>query len=203
MSSQDPARPPERGPADDPRLAHAWDHFYEYCSAVINECPGVRRLSAHDREDCAQDVMIEIVRRFSAHRPGSAPAELTGLIRVLSRNKAADIIRRRYRRPEVPFEDGLGASVLAAGSPDPEHEPSFRNEDVSLVWEALISLDQKVSPTSYLVFYLRTIEGWSIAEVAALFQISPEQARARCHRVKAKFRSILKAVERRRGPQPS
>jgi DNA-directed RNA polymerase specialized sigma24 family protein len=63
----------------------------------------------------------------------------------------------------------------------------------------LISMDQKVSVTSYLVFYLRTIECWSIPEVADLFQLSHEQTRARLHRVKQKFGSILKTKGRGRG----
>jgi len=36
------------------------------------------------------------------------------------------------------------------------------------------------------------------AEIAELFQFSAEQARARCHRVKKKFGSILKKNERSR-----
>ena len=39
-----------------------------------------------------------------------------------------------------------------------EPERPDQGEYVSLVWEVLIALDQKVSATSYLVFYLRTIE---------------------------------------------
>ena len=183
--------PPRSKVADDARLAIVWDQFYAYCFTLINQSPGVRRLKAFDREDCAQEVMMEIVRRFGVRHPEELQEELTGWIRILSRNKAADIVRRRYRKPEVSFDDGSGETVIDSDLTR-EHSQVIEGEYVSIVWEALISLDAQVPVTSYLIFYLRTLEGWDIPEIAELFQISHEQARARCHRVKKKFGTILK-----------
>jgi RNA polymerase sigma factor (sigma-70 family) len=181
--------------ADGALLSLVWDKFYAHCSMIINECPSVRRLSIVDREDCVQEVMIELVRKFRERQPDSAQDNLTNWIRAISRNKAVDIVRRRYRKPEVSFDDGAGEGIGERNAPevDPQQQ---RGEYVSLVWEALLSLDHKVPVTSYLIFYLHTMEGWKIPELAELFQISPEQTRARSHRVKKKFGSILKAKER-------
>lgn len=183
----------------DARVASAWDQFYAHCFKIIHECSGVRQLSATDREDCVQEVMMEIVRRFGERQAESPPDEVTGWIRVVSRNKAADIARRHHRRHEILFDDGTGAGVLdaalSAAKGQAETEPG---EYVSLVWEALLSLDHEVPVTSYLVFYLHTIEGWPYAEIAELFQISQEDARVRRHRVKNKFGEILKTTDRRR-----
>jgi RNA polymerase sigma factor (sigma-70 family) len=198
MESSESSGATGKRPEGDASLARVWDQFYRYCFTIINQCPGVRMLSTSDREDCVQDVMMEIVRKFGEHQPGSSPDHLAGWIRVLSRNKAADIFRRRFRKPEVLFDDGTGAGVLDGNRAEGEPELA-QGECVSLVWEALISLDQKVSATSYLVFYLRTIEGWDIPEISELFQISSDQARARCHRVKKKFGSILKTQGKKRG----
>lgn len=175
-------------------LGVAWDHFYAYCTAIIRGCPGVKKLSAVDREDCVQEVMVDIVRKFGVARPDQIRDEMSGWIRTVSRNKAADILRRRYRRPEVGFDDGSGEGILDDG-------PSLEQaEYVALVWEALVSLDQKVPVTSYLIFYLHTIEGWDINEVAELFQINPGAARTRCHRVKEKFDTLIRSLERGGGP---
>jgi RNA polymerase sigma factor (sigma-70 family) len=166
--------------------AEAWEQFYAYCFEVVHQCPSVRRLSPSDREDCVQDVMMELVRKFGDGLPETARADHTGLIRTISRNKAADILRRRYRRPESPLEDGAGAGLPAQeGGPDP-------GESVALVWEALLALDQEVPVTSYLVFYLRTIEGWEVGEIADLFGLSAERVRSRCHHVKTMFGEALK-----------
>lgn len=192
-------------PADEPTVpepptapdraerAAAWEQFYDYCFGVIRGCPSVRKLNEADREDCAQEVMVEIVRKFRDHEaPETLPDTHTGWIRALSRNKATDIVRRRYRKPETTFDDGSGAALPARGDADDAPETLSPRESISLVWEALLSLDQKVPVTSYLVFYLRTIENWDVPEIADLFGMSHEQVRSRCHRVKKMFGEQLR-----------
>ncbi|MGE3818766.1 MAG: RNA polymerase sigma factor [Isosphaeraceae bacterium] len=170
-------------------LGDAWDHFYAHCAAIIGGCPSVRRLSDSDREDCVQEVMCEIVRKFGERRPEALSEELPAWIRTVSRNKAVDIVRRRSRKQEVGFDDGSGEAI-------PDEGPSLEQaEYVSLVWEALVSLDQKVPVTSYLVFYLHTIEGWDFNEIAELFQLTPGTARTRAHRVKEKFDALVRRID--------
>jgi len=171
-------------------LAAAWDQFYDHCFRIIQRSGAVRGLSQADREDCVQEVMIEIVRKFGAVNPEAIEEEHLGWIKTVSRNKAADIVRRKTRRSEVAFDDGSGALITDNGLIDEDSGASIQDA-VSIVWEALVSLDQQVPVTSYLVFYLKTIEGWSFAEIAELFQIPVGQARVRCHRVKKKFDAIL------------
>lgn len=183
--------------ADGPRLASAWDLFYAHCSAIIAATPGVRKLSAVDREDCIQEVMLELVRKFGEQEPERGDPHLAGWIRITSRNKAVDIVRRRYRKPEVGFDDGAGEAIVDRGDLGDDADAT-RAEHVSLIWEALLSLDHKVPVTSYLIFYLHTIEGWKVPELAELFGITPEQVRFRCHRVKKKFGPILESKGRDR-----
>lgn len=179
----------ESGREEPPPIQGVWDGFYAYCFGIINECPGVRRLPLADREDCVQDVMTEIVKKFGKAQPGETAGYTEAWIRSVSRNKAADMVRRRIRKPEVAFDDGSGDAVLDGTQSE---DASRKKEYVSLVWEALLSLDHEVSATSYLVFFLRNIEGWDVPEIAELFQMSPEQTRARCHRVRKKFESIMR-----------
>lgn len=178
-------------PAASESRREAWDRFYGYCFEVIHSSPGVRRLASADRDDCVQDVMLEIVRKFGAESREMEPSAVEGWVRVVSRSKAADIVRRRKRKPEVGFEDGSGKAV--AGQSEAAGESLEVGESVSLVWEALLRLDQEVTVTSYLIFFLRQIEGWEVGDIAEAFQITPEQVRFRCHRVKQRFATILKA----------
>lgn len=190
-----------RAGASDPMLILAWNQFYEHCFDVIRRCPGVRRLNEFDRDDCVQEVMVELVRRFgeAVHLPTPDPAQFVGLIKALSRNKAADIVRRKVRRPETQFTDGAGIGLDGPDDPvAPDRAGPDPGEYVALVWEALVALDHEVPVTSYLVFYLHTIENWPYEEIGDLFEIKPEQARVRCHRVKKKFTALL---EQRRGPE--
>ncbi len=171
------------------RLEDVWDQFYAYCMAIISSCPHVRRLSAPDREDCVQDVMMVIVRRFDKAKLHERPAHFEAWLRLVTRNKAADVFRRKRRKPMDAFHDGSGETLLDPVNLDAKlSQPEY----IALVWEALLTLDKEISATTYLVFYLRSIEGWDVTEIAELFQLSNEQTRARCHRAKKKFEEILR-----------
>lgn len=175
-------------PGGDARGA-AWDRFYAHCAGIIEGCPGVRRLSTADREDCLQEVMLELVRKFGEGQAEAPEEEVGGWVRTVARNKAADIARRRTRKPEVGFDDGSGEAVPERGGGSAT--PLDTGETVSLVWESLLALDAEVTPTSYVVFFLRTIEEWSVPEVAEMLGMTPEQVRFRTHRVKARFAELL------------
>lgn len=165
----------------------AWDRFYDFCFKIINNSPGVRKLSTVDREDCVQEVMLELVRKFGEGHIEGLEDEIGGWVYVVAGNKAADIARRRTRKPEVGFDDGSGEAVPAESGP----AALDVGESISLVWESLLALDQQVTPSSYVVFFLRTIEEWSVPEVAEMMGMTPEQVRFRTHRVKARFAEIL------------
>ncbi len=176
----------------DPR-AGAWDRFYAHCFRIINQCPFVKRLNTADREDCVQEVMIEVVRKLGQQEPDEAGEALTPWIRVVSRNKAADMTRRRIRNPVIAFDDGAGAALVSKPS---ESAPALPEQDsLAILWEALVTLDEEVTMSSYVIFYLRTIENWPITEIAEVFKLTPEQTRFRCHRVRKRFGSILKSKE--------
>ncbi len=184
-------------PSSESSLSENWDHFLGQCQRMIARSPELQRLSRNDREDCVQDVMVEVVRKFGSETPVSIQNKLMGWIRVVSRNKAVDIHRRRKRKPELLFDDGAGATLIdRAFLQNQQSEES--SEAVSLVREALSHLDARVAPMTYLVFHLRHLEGWSITEISDLFQIRPERTRARCHRAKRKFEEILRVCTARR-----
>ncbi len=166
----------------------AWDRFYAYCFKIVNGCPGVRRLSTSDREDCVQEVMLEIVRKFGGEQPELLQSQVAGWVSVVARNKAADIARKRLRKHEVGFDDGTGSLIPADGASSSSLDVG---ESVSLVWEALLELDHEVTVTSYLAFFLRTIEEWSVPEVAEMMGMTSEQVRIRTCRVKARFAELM------------
>jgi DNA-directed RNA polymerase specialized sigma24 family protein len=60
-----------------------------------------------------------------------------------------------------------------------------------MVWSALAQLEQQLEPRSFLVFFLRWIEGWSFAEIADELGLTAGQARLRHFRAKEKFRGVI------------
>jgi len=101
-------------------------------------------------------------------------------------------LRERYR-PEAPF------SSLARGEEDePEgltDQASFRlyeeeNERRDLR-EELESALQSLEPRDRMLLTLTFLEGYSIAETAAMMDMTPINVRVRVHRSKAKLREAL------------
>jgi RNA polymerase sigma-70 factor (ECF subfamily) len=161
-----------------------WDVFYTYCDDVIRKALASRRLQAADREDCGQEVWVAILSACPS-RFGEADASLSSWLATLARNKAIDTIRR-VRRHRV----GVLYDVEQEWGGDPASRCGA-DEARRLVWSALAELERQVEPRSFLVFFLRWIEGWPFREIAAALSLGEAQARLRHHRAKRRFGELL------------
>ncbi len=159
-----------------------WDRFYAYCDGVIVIALDRQPIQPADREDCRQEIWADLLAsRMSRFRGGSLAAWLT----TLARNKAIDTIRRARRQPV-----GLAIVALERAGVDPAGSCPA-DERRSVVRLALAELEGQIEQRSYAVFFLRWFEHQSFGQIASALSLTPEQARARHHRTKAKFRQIV------------
>jgi RNA polymerase sigma factor (sigma-70 family) len=159
-----------------------WDRFFSYCDRVIVSALACQAIQPADRDDCRQEIWTELLAtRVSRYRGGS----LTAWLRTLAPNKAIDTIRRARRRPVGLATDAIDRAVVDTRPRCPAEERR------SVVWQALADLERRVEERSYAVFFLRWFEHQSFAQIAGALSLTPEQARARHHRTKAKFRQIV------------
>jgi len=163
-----------------------WDRFFAYCDRVIVTALQRQPIQPADRENCSQEIWVELLAtRMSRFRGGSLAAWLG----TLARNKAMDTIRRARRRHVVGSSiEAMERAVVDPAGPCPADEP------VSLVWLALADLERRVEQRSYAVFFLRWFEHQSFGQIAGALSLTPEQARARHHRTKVKFRQIVEKL---------
>ncbi len=175
------ADPPADGAGDECDRSD-WDRFYAFCDGAMKSALASRRLQPADQEDCCQEIWVELLAtRMSRFRGGS----LRSWLAALARNKAVDVVRRDRRHPV-----GLLADPEARAAVDLDARCAV-DESRSMVWSALAALERQVEPRSFLVFFLRWVEGWSFVEIAENLRLTPGQARLRHHRVKEKFRRVL------------
>src|SRR5262249_13401906 len=145
------------------------------------------RLPDADREDCLQEVWVEVVAHLGRFQHDPRRGRLSTWLTTLARNKAADSIRRRSRHPSQPLEEGDALALL-----DPVPGPVAdceRRWTQARVRGALEGLAERVSECSFRVLYLRYIEGRTVAEIADVVGLTPEQVRLRAHRMKRRFRN--------------
>ncbi len=159
-----------------------WDRFYADCDRVIVAALARERIQAADREDCRQQIWVELLAtRMPGFRGGSPSAWLA----TLARNKAIDIIRRSRRHPVGLAIGELEAPALDAAESCPVEEAA------AIVRVALAQLEGQIERRSFAAFVLRSIDGLPFGQIAISLRLTPEQARARHHRTKAKFRRIV------------
>jgi RNA polymerase sigma factor (sigma-70 family) len=159
-----------------------WDRFFAYCDRVIVNALERQPIQPADRDDCRQEIWVELLAtRMSGFHGGSLAAWLA----TLSRNKAVDTIRRSRRHPV-----GLAIEMLEPAVVDPAG-PCSPDEPAAVVWQALAELERRIEQRSYAVFFLHWFERLSFVQIAGALNLTPEQARARHHRTKAKFCQIV------------
>jgi RNA polymerase sigma-70 factor (ECF subfamily) len=177
-----------RGLDPSPALMEAWDRFYWAYQPRIRALLGKWRLPAVDREDCLQEVWVEVVAHLGRFQHDPRRGRLSTWLTTLTRNKAVDSIRRRNRHPSQPLE------AHAGGLPDPVPGPVAdceRRWIQARVRGVLDGLAERVSERSFRVLYLRWIEGRTVPEIADAMGLSPEQVRLRAHRMKQRFRDLF------------
>lgn len=165
-----------------------WDRFYADCNAVIMTTLSRQAIQPADREDCCQQIWVELLAtRMSGFHGGNPSAWLARL----ARNKAADIVRRMRRHPV-----GLACGEWEGTSGDPA-ESFLAAEAAAVVRAALSDLERQIERRSFDVFVLHCVDGLPFGQIAVALNLTPEQARARHHRAKAKFRRIFEESDSR------
>ena len=147
--------------------------------------PRVERLvSAHVLPHEVPEVAQEtFVRAYRSLRSYQGQGSFERWLATIALRCCYERLRERYR-PEAPF------SSLARGEED---EPEGLTDQASFrdLREELESALQSLEPRDRMLLTLTFLEGYSIAETAAMMDMTPINVRVRVHRSKAKLREAL------------
>ena len=156
--------------------------------------PRVERLvSAHVLPHEVPEVAQEtFVRAYRSLRSYQGQGSFERWLSTIALRCCYERLRERYR-PEAPF------SSLARGEED---EPEGLTDQASIrlyeeenerrdLREELESALQSLEPRDRMLLTLTFLEGYSIAETAAMMDMTPINVRVRVHRSKAKLREAL------------
>lgn len=136
--------------------------------------------SAADTEDVLQEVFAAAAAGFSSLRDAaSAKAWLVGI----ARNKCADFLRRKYRRPEVPLEH---AEQLAVS---PARLGLARDSLVQDVLERLSGQDQQV----LRLYYWQELP---LQEIAHRLGVPLGTVKRRLHHARERFRAAWPVMQK-------
>ena len=127
-----------------------------------------------DAEDVTMDVMLSAFHRLQG---GAAIAEPKVWLLTIAKNKVADFLRRKYRRPEAPLIEADTADA--------------KDHLRRLAVQAVLG---QMSEEHGQALVLKYVNGLSTDEVAAVMKRSPEAANSLLQRARQSFRELAAAT---------
>ncbi len=146
--------------------------FERHCAAVFR---AALRVTGNPAD--AEDVLQTVFLRFMAGRGDSEAAPPSAAyFRRAAVNAAVDLLRRRAVHAESAYDD---RAPHAASQP-----PSLLKEQLRRAIATLESEDATL-------FLLRHVEGLSIEELAAMFQLEKNNVAVRLHRIRHRLQAEM------------
>ena len=146
--------------------------YYQYRSFMLQTARRFLR-SGQDAEDAVHDAFLSIAKNMKLLPPLDSP-RMKGFLYVVTRHRAADILReRKNREDDEPLEDG---APIAAPLEDGEH---------TLAW--CIS---QLPPRYQEIILLEYSHGYSTREIAGLLGLSFQAASKLDQRAKARLKEL-------------
>jgi RNA polymerase sigma-70 factor, ECF subfamily len=139
----------------------------------------LRTMRDHEEAaDALQDAMISAFRNASSFR---AESQVTTWLHRIVVNACLDRIRRRQARPTVPLPE------TGPAEPAVPRDAIDEQDTRMAVQEALAELPEDQRSAIVLV----DVEGYSVAETAAILGIAEGTVKSRCARGRAKLAKLL------------
>lgn len=152
------------------------------------------RLQPADAADIVQEVFRGVlagIATFDHQRDG---ATFRGWLRSITRNKVADLARRREKQPPAPGGTTNQQFVVQLpGETDAEPSPGAApaNERVARVQDALLLLRGEIEDRTWQAFWRTAVDDRPAADVAAELQMSPTAVYQAKSRVLTRLRALL------------
>lgn len=150
------------------------------------------RTSGHpeDAADALQDAMVAAYRRAGSFRGDAAVT--TWLHRVvvnacLDRHRAARVRRTEVLPDDLEEYGGRGSLRSATGEAEDPAERSARHDERRAVLDAL----RQLPPDQRAAIVLVDMEGYSVAEAAAILECAVGTVKSRCSRGRARLATLL------------
>jgi len=134
-----------------------------------------------DPEEAADALQEAFISAFRAAGSFRAESQVTTWLHRIVVNACLDRMRRRQTRPTVPLPEA------GPGEPVAPRDAMAERETRLVVQDALAELPEEQRAPIVLV----DVEGYSVAETAALLGIAEGTVKSRCARGRAKLAKIL------------
>lgn len=144
----------------------AWNEFVQIYQPVVQRFIQARGLQYADAAEITQEVLARVARSIESWDPEHQNSTFRGWLYRITRNQTIDFLRKR--RPEIALSDAFDDSSSQIPSrPDAPHSGEFRKEfEKQLFYWAAERLRRTFKPTNWQAFWMSTVEGQPVEQVA-------------------------------------
>ena len=137
-----------------------------------------------DIEDCVSDTFAELWKVFSC--PGAYSGSVKGLVSVIAKRNAIDVLRKRYRsREELTIDSDEAPPIADEISLEGSYEESELKESLIRAVKTLGEPDREIIVRKF--FLSQTSK-----EIAKQLRLSVSNVDTRTHRAVARLKKIMK-----------
>lgn len=165
----------------------AFAGLYRFAVGPVYRYLAARADSVEEAEELTQEVFVAALAGIETLRAGNEGELLSWLFQI-GRNKMADLLRRRYRRPTAPLEEAAEMES-GRGRPDEVAEASEERAEVRAAMEQLTPEQREVVTCKYVLGY----DNRRTAEIVGKNVNSVNQLH---HRALASLQRLLEKPER-------
>jgi RNA polymerase sigma-70 factor (ECF subfamily) len=174
--------------------AAAWDRLVQlYAPLVFYWCRGCD-LQPQDTADIFQEVFLAVSQHIAGFRKERSTDTFRGWLRVITRNKIMDQLRRRGHeaRGEGGTEAQLRLAELPAEASTAEEEKAPEEHvERGLFLRGLAFIRDEFEPRTWKAFWETAVEGRAAKDVADELSMSPGAVRVAKSRVLHRLRTEL------------
>lgn len=169
----------------------AWSEFVQIYQPVVQRFIQKHGLQYADAAEITQEVLSKVARSIETWKPEQENATFRGWLYRLTRNQTIDFLRRRKSDRQSQMQDA-GLSQVAIPNSDSEAEKEFRQEfEQQLFHWAADKLRPQFKPTNWQAFWLSTVEGKSVNEVAEALDIECSTIYVARSRIMARLSALI------------
>jgi RNA polymerase sigma factor (sigma-70 family) len=164
-------------------------------------------LDESEAQDVVQETVTAVAKGMKEFKYDPNRGSYKGWLKVITKRRVADALRKRYRR-------GQGKMVSADITSVQEEMAAMQDSEAEVVeelwddeWQARLleaaveRVKSRVNPAQFQVFELYELKHCSIAEVTSALKISRVSVYVACHRVKKQLKIEVKRLETSMHPQ--
>lgn len=180
--------------------SESWREFFDRYGKLIYSFALKAGLSDSESQDVVQETMIVLAKQMPGFRYNAAIGSFRRWLFNQARWRISDQFRKRQRADLLQAlpDDATGTSGL-------ERIPDTAQPQLEAAWDsewrenqlarALEGVKAKVSERQFQMFYLCTVQGWSMAEIVRTLKVNRAQVYMAKMRVSRLLKSELAALE--------